>query len=233
MNIYDLIIQFWRAGDRKPYTISEVALYHYLLHRSNLNYWEMPIMCSTANIAYCLSTTRQNIKKARQSLKDRGIIDYTVGTGKDNLTAYYIMQLPHQLPNQLPNQLPHNKDNIDNKNNINNLNKNEEVEDVLNLKLKLMSDDIWQANMITIINDNNGKSITVNDLLQYLNHFVNMLTVMGVTAKTDLDFRGHFYHWLCKQINNNQHNKKNAKNIEMRRRIDVEVARAEDYEGPF
>ena len=79
--IYDYINRFWTEAERSPFNPTEVALYHYLLYEANRLRWNMPFACHTAILCVRLSTTKQNISKARQHLKERGLIDCQVGTG--------------------------------------------------------------------------------------------------------------------------------------------------------
>ena len=114
--IYDYINQFWTEAERSPFNPTEVALYHYLLYEANRLRWNMPFACHTAILCVRLSTTKQNISKARQHLKERGLIDCQVGTGIHtpalySLTIQPFRQLPHQVTRQLTHeltvQLPH------------------------------------------------------------------------------------------------------------------------------
>ena len=79
--IYDYINRFWTEAERSPFNPTEVALYHYLLYEANRLRWNMPFACHTAILCVRLSTTKQNISKARQHLKERGLIEFHAGTG--------------------------------------------------------------------------------------------------------------------------------------------------------
>ena len=79
--IYDYINRFWAEAERSPFNPTEVALYHYLLYEANRLRWEMPFACHTAILCVRLSTTKQNISKARQRLSERGLIEFQAGTG--------------------------------------------------------------------------------------------------------------------------------------------------------
>ena len=76
--IYEYINRFWAEAERSPFNPSEVALYHYLLYEANRLRWNMPFACHTAIICVRLSTTKQNICKARQHLVERGLIEFRV-----------------------------------------------------------------------------------------------------------------------------------------------------------
>lgn len=88
--IYDYINRFWAEAERNPFNPTEVALYHYLLYEANRLRWNMPFACHTAILCVRLSTTKQNISKARQHLKERGLIDCQVGTGIHTPCAIFL-----------------------------------------------------------------------------------------------------------------------------------------------
>ena len=105
--IYDYINRFWAEAERSPFNPTEVALYHYLLFEANRLRWEMPFACHTAILCVRLSTTKQNISKARQRLTERGLIEFQAGTGIRTPALYSLtLQTPRQLPQQITPQLP-------------------------------------------------------------------------------------------------------------------------------
>lgn len=104
--IYDYINRFWAEAERSPFNPTEVALYHYLLYEANRLRWEMPFACHTAILCVRLSTTKQNISKARQHLMERGLIEFQAGTGIRTPALYSLtLQTPRQLPQQITSQL--------------------------------------------------------------------------------------------------------------------------------
>ena len=104
--IYDYINRFWAEAERSPFNPTEVALYHYLLYEANRLRWEMPFACHTAILCVRLSTTKQNISKARQHLMERGLIEFQAGTGIRTPALYSLtLQTPRQLPQQITPQL--------------------------------------------------------------------------------------------------------------------------------
>ena len=104
--IYDYINRFWTEAERSPFNPTEVALYHYLLYEANRLRWNMPFACHTAILCVRLSTTKQNISKARQRLTERGLIEFQAGTGIRTPALYSLtLQAPQQLPQQVTPQL--------------------------------------------------------------------------------------------------------------------------------
>jgi len=68
MNIYELLNRFWLENEYDPCSATEIALYFFLLNKANTRRWKMPFRCSTELIRMQLSTTRQNVLKAREGL---------------------------------------------------------------------------------------------------------------------------------------------------------------------
>lgn len=62
---------FWR--EREPFTPSVIAFYILLMHEANQNRWVMTFRCNAAFACYQLTTTKQNLFKARQRLTKRGL----------------------------------------------------------------------------------------------------------------------------------------------------------------
>lgn len=152
--IYDYINRFWAEAEHSPFNPTEVALYHYLLYEANRLRWNMPFACHTAILCVRLSTTKQNISKARQHLKERGLIDCQVGTGPHtpalySLTILPFRQLPHQVTRQLTHeltvQLPHSNIKDKDEDIINSQHAREDGHKPLDeLESLLLADTAWQ-----------------------------------------------------------------------------------------
>jgi len=254
MNIYNLFLPFWQESERNPFTITEAALYHYLLYEANRNRWVMPFRCSTVLICHCLSTTKQNIQKAREALKERGFIDYKVGIGKRKPAEYTILQMSgqlslqvsqqmseqssHQMSEPLTSQLPLyylkgkdiNKDREENKNRPPNLQENGLLP-ISSLQEKLQTDVKWKSSIISLL-QNKGKQIELPDLSDQLDLFFQTLTVSGVVSKSVADCRSHFFNWVCKQLDN-QIISNHDRSSSQRRGVDVPSTQEQNYEGAF
>lgn len=159
--IYDYINQFWAEAERSPFNPTEVALYHYLLYEANRLRWNMPFACHTAILCVRLSTTKQNISKARQHLKERGLIDCQVGTGIHTPALYSLTiqpsrQLPHQITRQLTHeltvQLPHSNIKDKDEDIINSQHAREDGHKSLDeLESLLLADTVWQDKIIEVL----------------------------------------------------------------------------------
>lgn len=233
MKIFDFFIPFWQESERQPFSTTEAALYNYLLYEANRNYWAMPIRCSTAFVCYRLSTTRQNIQKARETLKLRGLIDYKNGFGKRKPAEYTLLSLTVQLPGQLSDQLTllnmKNKDIITDTSSM----REEETEllPISSLRDILLSDIDWQNSVIALVGKT-GYKLDTSELSRQIDLFFNTLSVKGITMKCDHDCRSHFYNWVFKQISN-KNKISHERNTNPRRGVGVPNPSEQNYEGAF
>ena len=88
MSIFELMNYFWFRNENEPCSLSEMALYHYLLYEANRQHWTMPFKVSTQMIQARLNTSKQNVMKAREALTKRGLISYSKGEGKGKPAIY-------------------------------------------------------------------------------------------------------------------------------------------------
>lgn len=88
MSIFELINYFWFRNENELCSLSEIALYHYLLFEANRQHWAMPFKVSTQMIQARLNTSKQNIMKAREALMKRELISYSKGECKGKPALY-------------------------------------------------------------------------------------------------------------------------------------------------
>jgi len=246
MNIYDFFNPFWEECGQDPMTPSEVALFHYLLSEANRRHWEMPLRCYTKIICHYLSTTRQNIQKARISLRQRGWIDFTEGKGKNKPAEYTLQisthqlsyQLPPQLQGQLPVQLPLYKTKDIDKDNIS-LTPRACEDGVLSfsdLKGILMADMDWKELVISSLK-NEGFSIqNCDEIDSLLSLFLQKLEIEGICGKTLQDGRSHFYNWMRQNLTRQKQNSyvSNEQRQDNRRKVDLRIPdKSEGYDRSF
>lgn len=118
MTMFDYFNNFWEEARREPFTISETALFHYILNEANHNHWEMPVRCNTAIICYTLQTSKQNIMKAREGLRARRILTYDKGSGTNSPPTYRLLTKKEKYTGQLSGQLSeYNKKDVEQINN--------------------------------------------------------------------------------------------------------------------
>ena len=88
MGIYDHMNHFWFENENNPCSLSESVLYFYLLYEANRQHWVMPFKVSTQMLVARLNTSKQNVMKAREGLRKRGLIDFSKGEGKGKPVLY-------------------------------------------------------------------------------------------------------------------------------------------------
>ena len=255
MNLYELSNRFWQENEYEPFSVSEVALYFYLLHRANSRRWQMPMQCPTAMICCHLKTSRQNIVKSRESLRRRGFLSFTPGKGKDAPSLYTIVGIPDPLSAPLSDELSgqlsdkitdestgelthalsdkttvyNNKDkDIDIHNN------NNKAGDKINEKIGLgeleqrfISDTDWQQSLLPLLSDNYQSKIE-----HYIHEFFQSLKMRGFENREEKDCRNHFYNWLRKQKTNSNGTDKQSNN-DRRRGVGVPAVAPEEYDRAF
>lgn len=240
MNLYELSNRFWQGNEYEPFSTSDIALYFYLLHRANYRRWQMPVRCPTAMICFHLKTSRQNIVKARESLRQRGFITFTPGKGKDMPSLYTITlsalltdELTGQLSEPMTDELTHGlsdktsvyKDKEIDKNFYSN--KADEKIGLDEMERRFLNDTEWQQSLLPLISDNDKSKIG-----EYIHEFFQTLKARGFEKREERDCRNHLYNWLRKQKTNSNGVDKQPYN-DRRRRADVPTVSPEDYEGAF
>ena len=234
--IYDYINRFWTEAERSPFNPTEVALYHYLLYEANRLRWNMPFASHTAILCVRLSTTKQNISKARQHLKERGLIDFQAGTGICTPALYSLtLQTPRQLPQQITPQLSREltHSNIEDKNKDKDIINSHTARDdghkpLDELETILLADTAWQDKIIGVLAKRENSEVDTGRLCGYIRDFFEEQRIGGSGQRDESDCRSHFYHWIIKRLNASRHG--TIRKSPTYRDTDVS---AEDYEGAF
>ena len=90
MEYIKLINRFWETNRNTQFTMAETTLYFYLLNEANRNYWQMPIACATAIICASTGMTKATLIRARNGLKNKGLIGFTEGVQHSRAPTYHI-----------------------------------------------------------------------------------------------------------------------------------------------
>ena len=199
----------------------------------------MPFRCSTELVRMQLSTTRQNVLKAREGLHKKGFISFTTGTSKGNYAQYSIIdcttqftvqttdeltdkvtdsitgELTEPLPGRLP---PHNI-------------KYKEIYKSHNISMEklesmLLEDGEWHSLILTRM----STTITSDRLTDYLKIFFAYQKKKGVKSRAVEDVKIHFQNWLSKKLENDKgYGNNEQKESDPRRGTEIQAASAEDY----
>lgn len=193
----------------------------------------MPFACHTAILCVRLSTTKQNISKARQHLKERGLIDCQVGTGIHTPALYSLtIQPPRQLTHELTVQLPHSNIKDKDKDIINSQHAQKDGYKPLDeIEALLLADTAWQSKIIEVLAKRENWIIDRDRLHGHIRDFFDEQRIGGNAQRDESDCRSHFYHWIIKHLNTTRYGTK--RKSPTYRDSDVTAVSAEDYEGAF
>ena len=207
--MFNLVSRFWRAAEEEAFTPSEAALYFYLLHKANTQKWQMPIRCPTSTVCAFLSTTKQNVMKAREGLKQRGFIEYHPGSGTHDSPLYTLTENPSELSDRLPNELspqlsgqlsnqlpPYkNKD----KDRSTTTARKESILSLEELEKMFLEDEQWQQSVLALLLARNINGATIEILRTQISQFFLYLRASGQTEGETKDCKNYFVNWLSKQ----------------------------------
>ena len=249
MSIYDYMNHFWFENENDPCSLSEGVLYFYLLYEANRQHWASPFKVSTQMLAARLNTSKQNVMKAREGLKKRGLIGYSKGEGKGK-PALYTLNLSDEQPLQLPQSmtqpltgslacklaqpLPHSNIKEDNnqkegKEEKHSPSSNSKVVLPLSgLREKLLNDDSWLRELSDRLAKNkiifNGE-----ELKDKIRGFFSEQELKGCKGKEEADCRDHVFNWINYKYKNNYGNESKCNG--QISTIKIEANRPEDYTG--
>ena len=240
MNMFNLVSRFWRAAEEEAFTPSEADLYFYLLHKANTQKWQMPIRCPTSTVCAFLSTTKQNVMKAREGLRQRGFIEYHPGSGTHDSPLYTLTENPselsdrlsNQLSGQLSNQLPlyKNKD----KDRSTTTARMESILSLEELEKMFQEDEQWQQSVLALLLARNIKGATHEILRTQISQFFLYLKASGQTEGETKDCKNYFVNWLSKQqLTNPRDGIIKPDNQDRRRASEVSPAPTEAYYQSF
>lgn len=250
MGIYDYMNHFWFENENDPCSLSETSLYFYLLYEANRQHWAMPFKVSTQMLVARLNTSKQNVMKAREGLKKRGLIDLSKGEGKGKPALYTLLLLEAQLQtlsptttgtlsqtltSKLSQSLPHS--NIKEDNNKKGV-REEKISPSPNsiivlsipeLKEKLLNDSSWHRDLASQL-AKNGISLNEEALRKELSGFFGMLAQKGCKGKEEADCRQYAFNWINYNHKKMNHGKE-SKCYGKAGSAEISANRPEDYNG--
>ena len=91
LSYLDLINRFHDENRRRRFTVGEMALYYFLLNEANRSYWQMPLCCPMGLIMAYVPLSKSTILRAREGLRDRGLITYENGSRSICAPTYTII----------------------------------------------------------------------------------------------------------------------------------------------
>ena len=249
MGIYDYMNHFWFENENDPCSLSEATLYFYLLYEANRQHWASPFKVSTQMLAARLNTSKQNVMKARDGLRKRGLIDFSKGEGKGKPALYTLclseeqsqslsqlmtQQLTESLASELPQSLPHS--NIKEENTTKEVGEEKQSpssnsKDVLTLSElmeKLLNDNSWLLGLSERLAKN---KIILNgeELKDKVREFFSEQEHKGCKGKEEADCRDYVFNWINYKYKNYYGNESKCNG--QISTIKIEANRPEDYTG--
>lgn len=91
MTYIDLINEFWKKNQVFPLSSTDIAFYFYLLKECNSAGWENPFRLPTRKICFELNFRKDTITSVRNSLKQKGFIDFKKGDRRASDPEYSIL----------------------------------------------------------------------------------------------------------------------------------------------
>lgn len=239
MDYIKLINQFWAMNRQDSFSATEKVLYFFLLDEANRNFWPEKFRCSTAMVCLLTNMCRSQVMRARQSLKARGLIDFTEGVRNSAMPVYEIKETYATTSATTPATTSATTDATINKTNTNTKTKTKDsvkasrtLVGIDKLEEKLTADKRWQAEVVNLLTEEGLRCPP--DVTPFLRRYFLFLKVSKVERKTESDCRAHFFNkmrtdYLKKLTFNNLNTEKYGVN----RQIEIPAATAEDYAGSF
>ena len=253
MSYIELINRLWSANKVERFTQAERDLYYYLLNECNQNFWKQPVSCPTAVIVSATGLSKQTVTRAREGLKERGLINFKKGAQNSRAPCYEIITdetacvtargTAHVTADGTACDTAHETiiyktEDTKTKRISSNAHEQKILKDMDELQNILVADVDWKRDILLLLS-NEKKSIPDGQSLdEFLRQFFLYLRTSGTTHKDERDCRNHFINWLKKQIinskpTNTKYDNSNRQQDTKRGNIKVNVCSATDYEAPF
>ena len=218
MNYNELINNFWRLNKEHSFTPNEKAVYFALLNKCNELGWKNPFNQSNGYLAMDSGMSEPAMTKARNTLKQKNLIDFKAGDGRRINTIYSIIiskkgKTSFDLSDTLSHTLSHtlsDENGLDN-NKLKTKLKESKIDDEAAKPppspfefLKISDCKIWymQIQKAAIEQICMANKIPAAEFETHLERFNTHLIREGVDRKVYSDYVKHFSRWINKQDTN-------------------------------
>lgn len=150
-NYISEIRSFYNLLDVKPISTGQIALWYALMHINNLSNWSEWFTVANSKLEFYSGLSRSGIQKARNSLKQYGIIDFKPNGKK--ATSYKLISLCIANSNQDSNQVGNQDSNQSSNQNSGTYNKQKQKQKP---KQKENNKEIYEQ-IIEYLNDKTGR----------------------------------------------------------------------------
>lgn len=238
MTYLALINHFWVENRQVKFAAAEVCLYLYLLDEANRNFWRMPIACPTSAITAYLAISKPSLKRARDNLRRRGLIDFSDGVQNSKPPAYYIIGC--ETASETDGETAHNtagetiiKDiDIDKDKNLS-ITAYDEKFSLEVLEEKFLSDSNWQEQILQDIAQKGLSLPACKSIKDFIREFFSFLRIQGFKEREEKDCRAYFYNKLIKNYLKTNHIYAIQQLKNQRRGVDIQTSDKRDYNTSF
>ena len=248
MGYIDYINRIWVLNRMEPFTPSERELLFYLLNECNTQYWKMPVRCPTSIVCATLGLSKMSIMRARDQLKERGLISYTEGVRNSKAPLYTITI--NDTSNETTCATTHvttydttrgtteatlykNKERKENTNNY----KGQPALCLDELELHMKNDTEWHRHILDLLAKKKIEVPSSLSLVNELEKFFDYLRSSGYKARPEDECRTHFYNKIKKELSAKKKNQTNGTYEptihDKRRSCGVQATSPQDYEASF
>ena len=107
MSYIKLINGFWVSHERNTFNCTEIALFFYLLKTCNLCHWPDSIKRNNTKIQADLCISYPTLSKARNKLKQAGIIDFKTTNGSSNVSYTFkkFLKVANEVANEVGDEV--------------------------------------------------------------------------------------------------------------------------------
>lgn len=228
--------RFWKMNEEERFTQSECILYFYLLNACNRNYWRSPFSVATTIITYATSLSKQTLMRAREGLKQRGLITFTKGVQNSSAPLYSIIENVTACETALGTACETADGTIyNNKNkNYNKIDSSFEKYSLDVLEERMLADIAWQEQVtkqlyVSHLQLPDGKSLS-----DYIKQFFSYLKICNFREREESQCRSHFYNKLIKEyLKQKNYGNNQSQSFDRRGKVEVPDTATSNYEGPF
>lgn len=91
INYIELINNFWNIHKEECFSVTEIALYFYLLSVSNSLGWKNPFRHTNTFVVGVLGISEKTLYNARKKLQEAGLIEFKSGEFRGQYSQYYLV----------------------------------------------------------------------------------------------------------------------------------------------
>ena len=202
VNIYELLHAFWEKNEYEPFSVSEIAMFFFLLDRANSRHWQMPVRCPTSVVCQSLKISKQTVVTSRSKLQSRGLISFSEGKGNSSTPYYSIITDTSHWTDGLTDTFTDNltdslTDGLTTLNIEDNKNQNKDIKSsnvkgqskllsLDELEKIFISDEDWKEEIIESI-----PALTPDELNRQISFFFQRLRLNGEDKREEKDCRNY------------------------------------------